>query len=150
MDISEKIEIDFKNALRERDPEVLNVLRLLKAALQNEGIAKKRENLTDEDILRILRRELKQRQESLEGWKKAGREEDAKKEQEAIKIIENYLPRRISEEEVKKIAQEVISALGAQSPKDMGKVMAVLMPKLGGRTDGTQASLAVKNLLNVK
>lgn len=150
MTILEKIETDFKRALAKRDVLALNVLRMLKAALQNEEIAKKRESLTCEDVLRILRRELKQRQESAQEWKKAGRDAELKKEQAGIAIIENYLPRQISEEEVKKIAEEAISNLGAQSLKDLGKVMAALMPKLKGKADGETASRIVKDLLNIK
>jgi len=147
--ILEKIEADFKKALRERDSQALSVLRMLKAALQNEGIAKKRESLTEADSLRILRRELKQRQESSEEWKKAGRDLEIEKEQAAIAIIEGYLPRQIGEEEVKKIAQDVINNLGAESLKDMGKVMAALMSKLGGKADGETTSRVVKDLLVV-
>ena len=148
MAILEKIEADFKKALGERDSQALSVLRMLKAALQNEGIAKKRESLTEADGLRILRRELKQRQESSEEWKKAGRDLEIEKEQAAIAIIEGYLPPQISEKEIKKIAEEVISNLEAQSLKDIGKVMAALMPKLEGKADGSLASRVVQDLLN--
>lgn len=150
MAILEKIEIDFKKALRERDMEALNVLRMLKAALQNEKIALKGKELADADGLRILRRELKQRQESLEGWKKAGRDFEAEKEQAAISLINNYLPSQISETELRKFAEDAIKEAGAESLKDMGKVMAILMPKLGGKADGAAASRIVKDLLSAE
>lgn len=148
MVVSEKIDSDFKQALKRRDRETISVLSILRSALKNEEIKKRRESLSEDDVLGVLRRELKQRKESQEEWYKAGRMEKEEEEQRAIKLIESYLPLSMTREEIEKIAADVIKELKAASPTDTGKVMGALMPRLEGRADGALASKIVGDLLS--
>lgn len=148
MVVLEKIDSDFKQALKKRDRETISVLSILRSALKNEEIKKRRENLSEDDVLGVLRRELKQRKESQEEWHKAGRMEKKEEEQRAIELIESYLPLPMAREEIEKIAADVIKELKAASPADTGKVMGILMPRLEGRADGALASKIVGDLLS--
>ena len=148
MVVLEKIDSDFKQALKKRDRETISVLSILRSALKNEEIKKRREGLSEDDVSGVLRRELKQRKESQEEWNKVGRIEKEEEEQRAIELIESYLPLPLAREEIEKITVDVIKELGAASPADMGKVMGALMPRLEGRADGALASKIVGDLLS--
>ncbi len=150
MSVLEKIDSDFKQALKNRDRETISVLSILRSALKNEEIKKRRENLSENDILGVLRRELKQRKESKEEWHRAGRIEKEKEEQRAIELVESYLPAGMTPDEIEKIARGVIKELGATSSADRGKVMGALMPRLKERGDGALVSKIVTDLLMVK
>ncbi len=147
MNLKEKIEADFAAAVKSRDTEKVSVLRLLKTAIKNEEINQK-EELSDDDILKILKREVKQRKDSIEEYQKGNREDLAEKEKREIKIIKQYMPEEISEEEAERIVEEVISAMNDVGPGDFGKVMAAVMEKAGGRADGALISKIVKQKLN--
>ncbi len=148
MVVLEKIDSDFKQALKKRDREMISVLSILRSALKNEEIKKRRESLSEDDVSGVLRRELKQRKESREEWHKVGRMEKEEEEQRAIELIESYLPLPMAREEIEKIAVDVIKELRAASPADMGKVMGTLMPRLEDRADGALASKIVGDLLS--
>ncbi|MFC0275164.1 GatB/YqeY domain-containing protein [Enterococcus devriesei] len=138
---------DMKQAMRAKDKESLQVIRMLKASIQNEQI-KKGQDLNEEEELTVLSREMKQRRDSLTEFEKADRSDLADKVKKEIVIVENYLPAQLSEEEIRAIVQEAITKTGATSPKEFGKVMGAVMPKVKGKADGNQVNAVVKELLN--
>lgn len=138
---------DMKQAMRAKDKETLQVIRMLKASIQNEQI-KKGQDLNDEEELTVLSREMKQRRDSLAEFEKADRTDLADKVKKEIVIVENYLPAQLSEEEIRAIVTEAVAKTGATSPKEFGKVMGAVMPKVKGKADGNQVNAIVKELLN--
>ncbi len=138
---------DMKQAMRAKDKETLQVIRMLKASIQNEQI-KKGQDLNDEEELTVLSREMKQRRDSLIEFEKADRTDLADKVKKEIVIVEKYLPAQLSEDEIRAIVTEAIAATGATSPKEFGKVMGAVMPKVKGKADGNQVNAIVKELLN--
>ena len=138
---------DMKQAMRAKDKETLQVIRMLKASIQNEQI-KKGQDLNDEEELTVLSREMKQRRDSLTEFEKADRTDLAEKVKKEIVIVEKYLPAQLSEDEIRAIVTEAIAATGATSPKEFGKVMGAVMPKVKGKADGNQVNAVVKELLN--
>jgi len=147
MEISKKIENDFSQALKNRNELEVLVLRQLKTAITNAEIKKNREKLTEEELIKLLRSEIKKRKESIELYQQGGRQELADKEKAEIEIIQKYLPPELSEEQVKAKIQEVISKLGATSQADMGKVMGAVMKELSGQADGSLVNRLVKESL---
>ncbi len=143
--LKKQIEQDFINALKAKD-ESLATLRMLKSAIKNAEI-EKGEELKDEEIGQLLRKEKKQREESIKEFKKGKREDLAEKEQAEIKIIEKYLPELLSDEEIKKVVTAVISKVKAKGLQDMGKVMGKTMPQLKGKADGAKVSKICKSEL---
>ncbi|GEN50697.1 GatB/YqeY domain-containing protein [Alkalibacterium pelagium] len=138
---------EMKIAMKAKDKEKLSTIRMLKSALQTEQI-NKGEELTEEDELTVLSREKKQRVESLNEFKAAGRDDLVLKLEREIEIVDDYLPAQLSEEEVREIVQDTVEQTGASSMKDMGKVMGALMPKVKGKADGNLVSSIVKEELN--
>ena len=138
---------DMKQAMRAKDKETLQVIRMLKASIQNEQI-KKGQDLNDEEELTVLSREMKQRRDSLTEFEKADRTDLADKVKKEIVIVEKYLPAQLSEDEIRAIVTEAIATTGATSPKEIGKVMGAVMPKVKGKADGNQVNAIVKELLN--
>ncbi|MBO0453550.1 MULTISPECIES: GatB/YqeY domain-containing protein [Enterococcus] len=138
---------DMKQAMRAKDKETLQVIRMLKASIQNEQI-KKGQDLNDEEELTVLSREMKQRRDSLAEFEKADRTDLADKVKKEIVVVEKYLPAQLSEEEIRAIVQEAMTTTGATSPKEFGKVMGAVMPKVKGKADGNQVNAIVKELLN--
>ncbi|WP_429844968.1 GatB/YqeY domain-containing protein [Brevibacillus sp. FIR094] len=135
MSVMERLDQDMKQAMKDRAALKLSVIRMVKAALKNEEINKGR-LLSEDEVLTILTRELKQRRESLHEFEKAGRVELASKTREEIDVLSAYLPAQLSEEEIRDIVREGIVATNASSKKEMGKVMGAIMPKVKGRADG--------------
>ncbi|MGM0338250.1 GatB/YqeY domain-containing protein [Enterococcus sp. AZ007] len=138
---------DMKQVMRAKDKETLQVIRMLKASIQNEQI-KKGQDLNDEEELTVLSREMKQRRDSLAEFEKADRTDLADKVKKEIVVVEKYLPAQLSEEEIRAIVQEAMTTTGATSPKEFGKVMGAVMPKVKGKADGNQVNAIVKELLN--
>lgn len=138
---------EMKIAMKAKDKEKLSTIRMLKSALQTEQI-NKGEELTEEDELTVLSREKKQRVESLNEFKAAGRDDLVLKLEREIEIVDDYLPAQLSEEEVREIVQDTVEQTGSSSMKDMGKVMGALMPKVKGKADGNLVSSIVKEELN--
>ncbi|MDN6398396.1 MAG: GatB/YqeY domain-containing protein [Alkalibacterium gilvum] len=138
---------DMKTAMKRKDKETLSTVRMLKSALQTEQI-NKGEELTEEEELTILAREKKQRMESLNEFKSAGRDDLVLKLEKELSIVNNYLPEQLSEDDVRSIVQETIAKTQASSMQDMGKVMGALMPKVKGKADGSLVSSIVKEELN--
>lgn len=143
----EKIMNDIVTAMKNKDKEVLAVLRMVKGAVQLEEINTKKE-LNDEEMISVLSKQVKTRKESIIEFEKAGRHDLMEQTQKEIQILEQYLPEQLSEEEVDKIISEAFQELNPSSPSDMGKLMANLTPKLKGKADMSLVSKKVKEKLN--
>ena len=147
MSLRDDISRDTKEAMRNRDRPRIEALRLLSAALKNGEIEKGQEPLTGDEEMAILRRQLKQREESADAFRKAGREEQAQAEEREAEIVRGYLPAPLSEEEMRRIIDEAIDETGATSMRDMGAVMGRANALAGGRADGRKLStLALERL----
>jgi len=164
MDLREQINKDLNGAMKGKEELKTSVLRMLSASFLNKEKEKRyklskdnkemkeadlsvKSKLSEEEMIDVISFEVKKRRESIEGYEKGGRKEAAQKEREEMEILKKYLPEQLSEEEIKKIVKEAISQSGAKEQKDMGKVMAVLMPKVKGKADGGLVSKIVKELL---
>ena len=149
MNLEQKVMAEMKDAMKSKNEAALRGLRAIKAAII---IAKTSEGaggeLKEEDETKLLQKLVKQRRDSLEIFKKQNREDLAQKEQEEISIIERFLPKQMTAEELKSPLSEIISQLGASSPADMGKVMAAATKQFAGKADGKVISAAVRELLS--
>jgi uncharacterized protein len=148
--LAEEINTALKDAMKARDARRVSTLRLVSAAIKNaeiEAQMRGRPALADEEMLSVLRKMIKQRQESLEIYRQAGRNELAEQERGEIDIIQAYLPRQMSEDEAKAAIAEVIKSTGARDMKDMGKVMAALKQGYAGKMDFGKASGLLKAML---
>ena len=148
--LRDEINTALKEAMKARDERRVSTLRLINAAIKNADIeaeTAKKSALSDDDLLALLQRMIKQRQESLDIYEKAGRAELADKERGEIEIIRGYLPKQMSEAEAKAAIADAIKSTGAQGIKDMGKVMAALKQAHAGKMDFGIASGLVKSLL---
>ncbi|OJF18026.1 MAG: aspartyl-tRNA amidotransferase [Bacillaceae bacterium G1] len=132
--------------MKDQDKLRLSVLRMVRAAIKNVEIEKRRP-LTDDEVLDVLNRELKQRQESLAEFEKAGRDDLSRQAEEEIRILRQYLPEPLDEEALAALIDEVIRETGATTKRDLGKVMSVLMPKVKGRADGKKVNQMVQQRL---
>ena len=152
MSLREKINQQFNTALKNKEKTLVSTLRLIMAAIKDKDIANrsadKKEKLKDQEIIKVLQKMKKQRQDSADLYKKGGREELLKVEEEEIKIIDTFLPKQLSEEETKKICKEIIESSGASSIKDMGKIMGSLKQKYSDSIDFSKANIIIKGLLN--
>ena len=147
MTIKEKLQSDLLEAVRKRDETRRSDLRLLKSSIQYEEKAKGRD-LQDDETVEVLSREAKKRRESIDAFRKANRSDLVGKEEVELAIVSEYLPKRLSREEVTLLARNVISEIGAQGPDDRGKVMGKLMPQLRTRADGNMVNEIVAELLS--
>ena len=148
MSIKDLLTEDMKQAMKDKESGKLrlSVIRMARANIKNIEIDEKRE-LNDDEVLAVLMKEVKMRQDSLEEFTKAGREELSEQAKQEIAILRKYLPEQLSDEELKALVVEAVAATGAAGPKDMGKVMAALMPKTRGRADGKRINTMVRELL---
>jgi uncharacterized protein YqeY len=147
MSLQEKIQSDIAGAMRSKEALKLGVLRMMKSAVKNKEIEKMKP-LEEAEVLTVLNSLVKQRKDSVEQFRKGGREELAQKEEEEIKIIETYLPAGASEDDIRRAVEEAIQETGASSAKDMGKVMKATLTRLAGKTaDGSKVSQMVKEKL---
>ena len=142
----DRLRAETNAALKAQDKPRLSALRLISAALQQSDIVAKAA-IPDTDIPAVLQRMIKQRRESLAIFEKAGRKEQAQQEATEITVIEEFLPKQMSEAETKEVITAVVKEVGAASPKEMGKVMAALKERYAGRMDFGKASALVKELL---
>ena len=143
MSLKETLNNDIKTAMKAKDEETLAVLRMIKTAVQAAEIDKK-EELNAEEELTILAREAKQRRESLAEFVKAGRDELVAKTEAEIEIVERYLPKQLSVEEVKEVIATVAEKIGATTQKEFGKLMGAVMQELKGKADGNVIKEQVK------
>lgn len=147
MPILERIDAEIKEALKTGDALKLSVIRMLKASLKNKSI-EKRSSLTDDDILSVLSSMAKQRRESIEQFTAAGRTDLAGKEAKELEIVQSYLPKQLTPEELDSIILSAITESSASSPADMGKVMKIVASKTKGVADGKIVNQRVKELLS--
>ncbi|MDR7000410.1 GatB/YqeY domain-containing protein [Neobacillus niacini] len=148
MSLLERLNNDMKQAMKNKEKDKLSVIRMVKASLQNEAIKLGSNELSEEQELTVLSREVKQRKDSLHEFDKAGREDLVDKLRTELSIVELYMPKQLSDEEVSEIVKETIAETGATSKADMGKVMAAIMPKVKGKADGSLVNKLVQQHLS--
>ena len=151
MSLKKQIDEKLNQALKAKDKNMYPTLRLVVSAIKDAEIAartKGQKEMSDSDIMAILKKMIKQRNESCDVYKKAGRNELLENETKEIKVITNFLPKQLSEEETKKLCQEAIKSSGASSMKDMGKVMGILKSKHADTLEFSKVSSIIKELLN--
>jgi uncharacterized protein YqeY len=146
MSLKQQLQDDLQTAMREHDDHRRDTLRFTLAAVHNAEIAA-RDELDDAAVQDVLAKAVKQRRESIEEFRKGGREDLAQKEEAEIAILAGYLPERASRDEIAEAARAAIAELGASGPKDLGKVMPVLMQRFRGRADGGDINAVVRELL---
>jgi len=149
MTLQERVDSDLKDAMRARDAVKLGVLRMLKSALKYSAIEKSgaESQLDDAEAAQVIRKQVKQRQDSIEQFEKGGRPELAAKEREELALLNAYLPQGLGAEELSNIVRETITELGATSKAQMGAVMKALQGKVAGRADGKTLSQEVQRQL---
>ena len=152
MSLREKINEQFNTAMRSKNKTLVSTLRLILTAIRERDIAnrtaEKKETIKDLEIVKVLRKMKKQRQDSVDLYKKGKRQELLEAEEAEIKIIDTFLPKQLNEEETKKICKEVIESVGASSIKDMGKIMGSLKQKYSDSVDFSKVNTIVKGLLS--
>jgi len=146
MSLMDKLNDDMKQAMKTKDKLKLSVIRMVKSSVKNEEINQGKE-LSDDEVLALFNRELKQRRDSLQEFDKAGREDLAEQARAEIEVILQYLPKQLDEAEIRQIVEETIKQVGATSKKDLGKVMGAMMPRIKGKADGNQVNKIVQELL---
>ncbi len=146
MPLQERLQEDLRNAMRQKDELRRTILRMVRAAIQNEEIALQKQ-LDDAGVLKILATQVRQHQESITEFQRGKRLDLVEKEEAELAIIRQYMPHQLSQEEISQIARDTIAKVGAIGPSDVGKVMGQLMPQLRGRADGSQVSQIVAQLL---
>jgi uncharacterized protein YqeY len=146
MDLQEQLRADLKTALRERDPVRKSAIRMALAALKNARV-EKNADLTEDEMVAVLAKEVKQRRNAMAEFERAGRQDLVASEAAELAVLESYLPEALSEEAIVELAREVIAETRADSPRQMGQVMGALMPRVRGRADGRQVSQIVRELL---
>ena len=149
MTLQQRIDADLKDAMRAKDAGKLNVLRMLKSAIKNAAIEKggATAELDDSETTQVIRKQVKQRQDSIDSFEKGGRAELADKEKEELALLQSYLPQAMSGEELSAAVRETIAEAGATSRAQMGAVMKLLQAKLAGRADGKTLSQEVQRQL---
>ena len=151
MDLKNKINLDYNEALKAKDKSKISTYRLILSAIKDLDISNRsgpnKKNTDDEDIKKLLKKMIKQRAESIDVYKKNNREDLLKIEENEHKILSSYLPKQLSEEETKKICSEVVQKLGASSIKDMGKVMGELKKNYSDTLDFSKAGSILKEIL---
>ncbi|CAK1223370.1 GatB/YqeY domain-containing protein [Fructobacillus fructosus] len=146
MSLLAQVQDDMKTAMKAKDKKTLAVVRQIKSAVMNEQI-NLGHDLTEEEELSVLSREVKQRKESIAEFKEGGREDLAKDTQAELDVLAKYLPAQLSEDEIKQVVAAAIEKTGATSPKDMGKVMGIVSAQTKGRADGKVVADTVKKAL---
>jgi uncharacterized protein YqeY len=147
MSLREQLSLDLKEAMRHRDERRKLAIRAVRAAITNAEVERRRP-LTEDEILALIVKEVKQRQESMAQFRQGGREDLVAQEEAELRVLEGYLPRPLSDEELRAEARRVMGEVGATGLRDMGKVMGPLMAVVRGRADGGQVSQIVRELLS--
>lgn len=145
--MKEKILIDLKNAMKNQNRELLSVIRMVKGAIQLEEIKLKHE-LSDDEVITIIGREIKTRKESIKEFEKGGRQDLIDKTSREIDILNKYMPAQMSEEELLRVIDEVFASVNPTGPSDMGKIMSVIAPKVKGKADLGLVNCKIKEKLN--
>lgn len=147
MSLKEQLAADMKEAMKAHEKERLAVIRMVRGAVKQQEIDGKTE-LDDNGVIAVISKEVKMRRDSMEEFKKGNRQDLVDKTQAEIDVLMPYLPAQLSEDEVRELVKAAVEQTGAQTAKDMGKVMGVLMPKVKGRADGKMVNTIVKSFLN--
>ena len=145
--MKEKIMIDLKNAMKNQNKDLLNVVRMVKGAIQLEEINKKRD-LTDDEVVAVIAKQIKTRKETIGDLEKSGRTDLIKQTEKEISILEKYMPAMMSEEEINKVIDEVFNEVNPTSQADTGKIMGKISPLLKGKADMSLVNKLVKEKLN--
>ena len=152
MALREKINQQFNTALKNKNKALVSTLRLIVAAIRERDIANrkggKKEEVKDQEIIKVLQKMKKQRQDSASLYEKGGRQELLNVEKAEIEVIDTFLPKQLNEEDTKKICKEIIESIGASSIKDMGKIMGSLKQKHSDSIDFSKANVIIKGLLS--
>ncbi|OLZ10466.1 GatB/YqeY domain-containing protein [Sulfobacillus thermosulfidooxidans] len=148
MSLREQLNEDLKSAMRAKDQARLSVIRSIKAGILAQETRSERTTLDDEGILQVIVKEIKERKDANSEFEKAGRQDLVEKNLKEIEILSLYLPEPLSEDELAQLIDAAITACGATSPKDMGKVMAIVNPQIRGRADGRHVADLVKARLS--
>lgn len=143
MKIQEKIEADFKAALKKKDTIVISTLRMLKSAIHNKEIEKKGAELPETDVIKIITKQVQQHQDSIEQFKKGKREDLVEKETKELEVLKSYLPKQLTEEEIANVVKRVVVEAGVQETLEFGKVMKMAMAELAGKAPGKLVSQIV-------
>ena len=146
MSLQDELLDDMKAAMKDKDKEKVGVIRMARAAIKDAAI-NERKDLSDDEIVEVLAKLVKQNKESLAGFEKAERPEQVEKLKREIKILEDYLPQQLSESELEDLVDETISEVGAEDMSDMGQVMGAIMPKVKGKADGSEVNQLVREKL---
>ena len=146
MSLKEQLTTDMKEAMKSHDKDRLAVIRMVRGAIRQQEIDGQKE-LSDEDVIAVMSKEIKMRKDSIEEFKKGGREDLIAKTQAEIDVLMPYMPAQLSEDEVRELVKAAVAETGAATPKDMGKVMGALMPKVKGRADGKMVNQLVRAML---
>ncbi|MCL6471683.1 MAG: GatB/YqeY domain-containing protein [Firmicutes bacterium] len=151
MSLKDRLSEDLKSAMRAAPSDVsqkirVSTIRFLNAEIKNAEITKKSQ-LTDEEIVEIIQKQIKRRREAVEQYRKGNREDLAEKEESEAKILASYLPKQLTDDEIRELAKRAIKDTGATSIKEMGRVMSKLMPEVRGRADGKRVNEIVSELL---
>lgn len=146
--LEEKIKEDLNEALKQKNEDRVSALRLLRAALEEKSIQKKREELKDEDVIQVIKKEARKIQDSIEAFKKGNREDLVRKEELALGVIKEYLPPEASSDEIRGYIRQVIDEVKAEGARDFGRVMKEVMAILKGKADGKRVSKLLKEELS--
>jgi len=141
--LTEKIDANLKEAMRAKDTVRVSTLRMLKSAIEYHKIERKQDKLADPDVIGVIKKQIKQRQDSIEGFEKGGRADLVEKERAELTILKSYLPEELSSAQLEQIVAAVIAELGATTKADMGKVMKAVQAKTDGRADNRLVSQIV-------
>jgi uncharacterized protein YqeY len=149
MSLKEQLANDLAEALRQGDDTRKSTIRMLMSAISTQEVAgSERQELADDEVLKVVAKQVKQRRESIDEFKKAGREELAEKEAAEMQVLQAYMPEQAGREEIEAEARKVIDEVGASGPQDKGKVMQAIMPRLAGRAEGRDINEVVTKLLS--
>ncbi|MDD3395621.1 MAG: GatB/YqeY domain-containing protein [Acidaminococcaceae bacterium] len=146
MSTKDALTADMKEAMKAHDKLRLDVIRMARSNIKNLEINDKKE-LTEEEVMAVLMKEVKMRNDSLEEFTKAGRADLVDHTKKELAVLQKYLPQQLSDDELKAIVAEAVQATGAATPRDMGKVMSYIMPKTAGRADGKRINVLVREIL---
>lgn len=147
MSLKEQLTADMKDAMKNHDKDRLSVIRMVRGAIRQAEIDGGHTELDDEAVIGVISKEVKMRKDSIDEFQKGGREDLIAKTQAEIDVLMPYLPAQLSEEEVRALVKEAVEKTGAKTPKDMGRVMGMLMPKVKGRADGKMVNTIVRSML---
>ena len=149
MSLKEQLANDLTDALREGDDTRKSTIRMLMSAIATQEVAgSERRELGDDEVLKVIAKQVKQRRESIDEFNNAGRTELAEKEAAEMQVLQAYMPEQVSREEIEAEARKVIDEVGASGPQDKGKVMQAIMPRLAGRAEGRDINEVVTQLLS--